>query len=215
MKNFWIIFILVSSAAFFLYKKGSVSYNEMVEKRQNVEAQWAQVQNVIQRRNDLIPKIEQVAKVNNLSNFTELYTLLEKSKASGEEIGDAEKMQNFNTNQDALSKAIKDFLHHPELQRTPNFPYLMQEIEGSENRISVERKKYNEVAKVYNTFLLQFPNNLFAKAFGQEKVGYFEGANAEPLPQQHTYENNWHHGRDRMWQKHPLPPTCRKRLRHI
>lgn len=163
-------------------------YNGLVGAEQGVEEAWSQVQNVYQRRSDLIPNL--VATVKGSADFEQetLTAVVEArsrvgqiSQAATEEIlNDPQKFAQFQQAQDGLSSALSRLLvvieRYPEIQSTVAFRDLMTQLEGTENRISVERRRFNQVAQAYNTRLLRFPANLVIKLLGWHftKRPYFE-----------------------------------------
>ena len=182
---------------FFLLIAGSMSlqscqYNTMIEKQEAVTAQWSQVENVYQRRADLIPNL--VATVKGYADFEQetLTAVIEaRAKATSVNIDpsklDASSIQNFQAAQDGLSSALSKLMvvveRYPELKANQNFLELQSQLEGTENRIAVERKKFNETAQDYNTYIRKFPNNMIAGMFDFEKKEYFEAdAGAEEAP---------------------------------
>ena len=182
---------------FFLLIAGSMSlqscqYNTMIEKQEAVTAQWSQVENVYQRRADLIPNL--VATVKGYADFEqETLTAVIEARAKATSINvdpsklDASSIQNFQAAQDGLSSALSKLMvvveRYPELKANQNFLELQSQLEGTENRIAVERKKFNETAQDYNTYIRKFPNNMIAGMFDFEKKEYFEAdAGAEEAP---------------------------------
>jgi LemA protein len=167
-------------------------YNRLVSLQQEVEKQWAQVQNVYQRRADLIPNL--VATVSGAANF-EKSTLVEitqarasvgKVDASGV-LNDPAKFAEFEKAQAQLSSALSRLLvvveRYPELKANSNFLELQAQLEGTENRISVERGRYNDVVQKYNTAIKSFPTLAYAGAFGFKEKPYFTAtAGAEKPP---------------------------------
>lgn len=168
------------------------SYNRMVEKEQAVEAQWAQVENVYQRRADLIPNL-----VNTVKGYAahEKETLTEvinaRSKATSTTIDptnlNAQNIQQFQQMQDNLSSALSKLMvvveRYPDLKANQNFLELQAQLEGTENRISTERRRFNETARNFNTYIKKFPKNIFAGLFGFVGKAYFkaqEGAEKAP-----------------------------------
>lgn len=170
----------------------SCQYNTMVEKQEALTAQWAQVENVYQRRADLIPNL--VSTVKGYADFEQetLTAVIEaRAKATGITVDptnlDASSIQQFQAAQDGLSSALSRLMvvveRYPDLKANQNFLELQAQLEGTENRISVERKKFNETAQDYNTYIRKFPNNLIAGMFDFEKKEYFEAdAGAEKAP---------------------------------
>lgn len=155
----------------------------MVEKQETVVSQWAQVENVYQRRADLIPNL--VATVKGYADFEKetLNGVIEaRSKASSISINaedlSPEAIAQYQKAQSQLSGALSRLLvtveRYPDLKANQNFLELQAQLEGAENRITVERKKFNEVTKEYNTYIKQFPRVIYAGWFDFEKKGYFE-----------------------------------------
>ena len=161
------------------------TYNRLVGLSQGVDTQWAQVENVYQRRADLIPNL--VATVRGAADF-EKSTLeaVVQARASvgranispGAAPTDPEAMARFEAAQGSLGAALQRRLvvveRYPDLKANANFQQLQAQLEGTENRITVERMRYNEVAQAYNTARLRFPTNLFASMFGFKEKAYFK-----------------------------------------
>lgn len=170
----------------------SCGYNTMVELDENVTASWAQVENVYQRRADLIPNL-----VNTVKGYAEheqetLQSVIEaRSKAtsinlSADELNE-QTLQNFQKAQEGLSSALSRLMvvmeRYPDLKANQNFLDLQAQLEGTENRIAVERRKFNEATRAYNTYIRRFPRNLIAGMFNFESKPYFEadqGADEAP-----------------------------------
>ncbi|MEG2178763.1 MAG: LemA family protein [Bacteroidales bacterium] len=167
-------------------------YNTMVTTDEGVTNAWAQVENVYQRRADLIPNL--VNTVKGAADFEKsTLTAVVEARAAATAVKidptnlSPEKLASFQKAQDGLSSAISRLLvsveRYPELKANQNFMNLQAQLEGTENRITVERNKFNETVKVYNTLIRRFPRNLLANLFGFEKKGYFqakEGAENAP-----------------------------------
>jgi LemA protein len=157
-----------------------------------VNTAWANVENVYQRRLDLIPNL--VNTVKGVANFEQqtLTAVIEaRAKATSVQINpknlDEGSLQKFQAAQNGVSSALGRLMvvveKYPELKATQNFSELQAQLEGTENRISVERMKFNESAQAYNTYLRRFPNSMFAGMFGFTKKAYFqaqEGAEKAP-----------------------------------
>lgn len=170
------------------------SYNRLVGLGQGVDAQWAQVQTVYQRRADLIPNL--VNTVAGAANF-EKSTLTEVTNARAS-VGrvqldpskaptDAKQLQEFQAAQGQLSNALSRLLvvaeNYPQLKATENFQGLQAQLEGTENRISVERNKFNTTVQEYNVAVRRFPTNLIAGMFGFAPRPFFEaGQGAQNAP---------------------------------
>ena len=186
----WGVIVLLILIVYFTI---SGSYNGMVNREEAVTKQWANVENVYQRRADLIPNL--VATVKGYADFEKstLTAVIEaRAKATSVNIKadnlDPAALQKFQQAQDGLSSALGKLMvvveKYPELKANQNFLDLQAQLEGSENRITVERKKYNETTQDYNTYIRRFPKNMFANMFGFSKKGYFEAsAGAEKAPE--------------------------------
>lgn len=175
-----------------LASQSSCGYNTMVTKDEQVEAQWANVQNSYQRRADLIPNL--VNTVKGAANFEQetLTRVIEaRAKATSVNISPdnltPENIQKFQAAQGELSGALSRLLvsveRYPELKANQNFLELQAQLEGTENRIAVERRKFNETVQDYNSYIRAFPRNFIAGWFDFEKKGYFEAeAGAQTAP---------------------------------
>ncbi len=157
----------------------------MVQKEEAIKSQWAQVQNVYQRRADLIPNL--VNTVKGYANFEKstLTAVIEaRSKATSINIDasklDANTLKNFQQAQDGLKGALSRLLvvaeQYPELKANQNFLELQAQLEGTENRITVERMKFNETTQDFNAYIRKFPQVFFAKMFGFQQKPYFQAA---------------------------------------
>jgi LemA protein len=180
-----IIVGIIAVVVFGIVMWGTKVYNGMVTMNEGVTSQWANVETTYQRRSDLIPNF--VNTVKGAANFeqTTLTQVIEaRAKATSVTIDPtkmtAENMQQFQQAQGQVSSALGRLMvvmeQYPELKATQNFRDLQVELEATENRISVERRKYNEVAKSYNTYLRQFPQNFVAGMFGFQAKPYFDAA---------------------------------------
>ena len=171
------------------------TYNGLVGSQQAVESQWAQVQNVYQRRADLIPNL--VASVKGAANFeqTTLTQVIEarsrvgqlSPQASADILNDPAKFARYQQAQDSLSSALSRLMvvveQYPQLQAVQAFRDLMTQLEGTENRVAVERRTFNQVAQDYNTRIRRFPAALFAPMMGFQPKPYFQAApGAETAP---------------------------------
>ena len=170
----------------------SCGYNSMVKLDEQVVSQWAQVENVYQRRADLIPNL--VASVKGAADFEkETLTQVIDARAKATSINvdptklTPESIAQFQAAQGQLSQSLGRLLAtveaYPQLKANQNFLELQSQLEGTENRISVERQKFNTVTQEYNSKIRTFPNNLTAGMFGFTQKGYFQaeaGANKAP-----------------------------------
>jgi len=169
------------------------SYNSMVTKDEAIDGQWAQVENVYQRRADLIPNLVSTVKGYAAHEKETLEGVVNaRAKATSTTIDpsklNAESIQQFAAAQDGLSSALSKLMvvveRYPDLKANQNFLELQAQLEGTENRITVERQKFNETAKDFNTYIRKFPKNIWARLFGFEKKDYFESqAGAEKAPE--------------------------------
>ena len=167
-------------------------YNSLVGLQEGVDAAWAQVENVYQRRADLIPNL--VATVKGAAEFEQetLQNVVEaRAKVGQTNIEGAPtpaQMEAFQANQDALSSALSRLLvvveRYPDLKAVEAFRDLQVQLEGTENRIAVERNRYNEVARDYNTARRRFPAVLIANFLGFGDKGYFEARPGSDEPPQ-------------------------------
>ena len=188
----WIILIVIIAIVIILISWGSGVYNKMVTQDENVGKAWANVENVYQRRADLIPNL--VATVKGVADFEKstLTDVIEaRAKATSVTVDptnlNTQSMQQFQAAQDGLSSALSRLMvvveRYPELKATQNFMELQAQLEGTENRITVERMKFNEAAQAYNTYIKRFPGRILAGWFGFEPKIYFEAQKgAETAP---------------------------------
>jgi len=172
---------------------GTKVYNQMVKLQESVTSQWGNVETQYQRRADLIPNF--VNTVKGAANFEqETLTRVIEARAKATQVTidptkmTAENMQQFQAAQGEVSSALSRLMvvveQYPELKATQNFRDLQVELEGTENRISTERRKFNEVAQSLNTYIKSFPQNFIAGMFGFTAKPYFESMEgAEKAPQ--------------------------------
>lgn len=193
MKKSWIIIIVVVVLALFGYNYFKGMYNTMVVTSENVTTQWSQVENVYQRRADLIPNLVNTVKGYASHEKETLEGVIEaRSKATSVNINagnmNAASMQAFQQAQNGLSSALSKLMvvveKYPDLKANQSFLELQAQLEGTENRIAVERKKFNESTRSYNTYIKLFPKNIFAGIYGFEPKPYFEAIKgAEKAPE--------------------------------
>ncbi|MCU0460972.1 MAG: LemA family protein [Bacteroidales bacterium] len=172
---------------------GTKVYNQIVTLQEGVTGQWGNVENQYQRRADLIPNFMETVK--GAANFEqETLTQVIEARAKATQVTldptkmTAENMQQFQAAQGELSTALSRLMvvveQYPELKATQNFRDFQVALEGTENRISVERRKFNEVAQAFNTYIKRFPQNFIAGLFGFTARPYFESMEgAEKAPQ--------------------------------
>jgi len=178
-----IILLAIVAAVVLLLMSGCGSYNNMVTKQEGTTKAWANVQSAYQRRLDLIPNL--VATVKGAANFEQqTLTAVIEARAKATQITvDPEKLtpeslQKFQSSQGELSQALGRLMvvseQYPQLRATQNFSELQSQIEGTENRIKVERDNFNVAVNDYNSYIRKFPQVLFAGILGFDKKGYFE-----------------------------------------
>lgn len=172
---------------------GISAYNNMVSLDQTVIQQWAQVENQYQRRADLIPNLVNTVKgyadfeKDVLTKVTEARAKVSQFNITPELLNDPQAFAKFQSLQGELSGALSRLLvtveNYPQLKANENFLQLQAQLEGTENRISVERKKFNEVVQTYNTAIKRFPSSMLAGMFGFGEKQYFkaiQGADTAP-----------------------------------
>lgn len=167
-------------------------YNNLVATEQNVLKQWSQVENQYQRRADLIPNL--VNTVKGYANFEkEVLTQVTEARArvgqfnvTPEVLNDPQAFEKFQSVQGELSSALSRLLavveNYPELKANENFLQLQAQLEGTENRISVERKRFNEAVQEYNTMIKRFPASMLAGMFGFYEKQYFKAIQGAEVP---------------------------------
>ena len=189
MKKFFIILLIIIGV---ILLWGWSTYNGLVGKQETMTKAWGQVENVYQRRADLIPNL--VAVVKNYTEYEQgtLIALTEaRAKAAQATVNtenfDETEFANFESAQKELDNMLNRLLvsveNYPDLKASENYLTLQAQLEGCENRIQTERERFNEAAKAYNQSVRRFPSNLLAKMFGFEKRPYFEadqGADKAP-----------------------------------
>jgi LemA protein len=183
MKKSTIILISILSLVVILILWSIGSYNGLVSTQEDVNEQWANVQNQYQRRADLIPNLVATVKGYATHESSTLQGVIS-ARAKATQITldpdkmTPEKLQQYQAAQGQLSSALGKLLmiseNYPDLKANQNFIELQAQLEGTENRISVERNRFNEVSKEYNKSIQSFPKNIIANLFGFEKKVYFE-----------------------------------------
>lgn len=153
------------------------SYNQFVAQEEGIKSQWGQVENQLQRRNDLIPNLVETTK-GVAQQERDVFGQIAESRAklSGAQTP-AQTMQAANEQSAALARLLVIVENYPQLRSNETFNRLMDELAGTENRIAVERMRYNEQVQAYNTSRRQFPSNITASIFG---FGEYEVFNAPP-----------------------------------
>ncbi len=189
MKNLKYIFIIAIIGTFTL---SSCGYNNMVNKQESVEAQWGNVQNAYQRRADLIPNLVNTVKgyatheQETLTQVTEARAKATQTTVDPQNLTE-ESIRQYQEAQGELGQALGRLLliqeNYPDLKANESFLALQDELAGTENRISVERNKFNQTAQDYNAYIRQFPRMIYAGWFGFKQKGYFQalpGSEAAP-----------------------------------
>jgi len=193
MKKSYIVLgiILVVVIAIYVWFKGS--YNQMVTRSEQVASQWSNVENQYQRRADLIPNLVNTVKgyatheEGTLTKVVEARAKATQPRITFEQLNE-QTLQQFNRTQGELSSALSRLMviseQYPNLKANENFRDLQEQLEGTENRISVERRKFNEEVKQYNAYVRSFPRNIIAGMFNFSPKPYFEAnAGAEKAPE--------------------------------
>ena len=183
MKKGLIVILAVAAVVIGLFFWFQGTYNGMVKMDEGVQAAWSQVENVYQRRADLIPNLVSTVKGYAAHEQETLEGVISaRSKATQLTVDSdnltPERLAQYNKAQGELGAALGKLLaiteNYPDLKANQNFLQLQSQLEGTENRIAVERQKFNETARKYNTAIRQFPKNIVAGMFGFEKKPYFE-----------------------------------------
>ena len=187
----WIILAVAAVLVIGTYSWLKGSYNDMVLRREAATAQSGNVEKQYQRRMDLIPNLVNTVKgyasheQNTLSEVVEARAQATQTRI---DVNDAAAMARFAQAQGELSSALNRLMaiseSYPDLKASQNFRDLQTQLEGTENRIAVERRKYNEAAQSFNTYIKMFPRNLLAGMFGFAPLNYFEAQQgAEKAPE--------------------------------
>lgn len=192
MKKGYIILAVLAIVVVGIYFWFQGSYNNMVKMNEGVSAQWSNVENQYQRRLDLIPNLVNTVKgyaAHEENTFTQVVEA--RAKATQMQINfdqlDEAALKKLNSVQGELSSALSRLMaiseQYPDLKANQNFLELQAQLEGTENRIAVERRKFNEDVKNYNSYIKLFPKNMIAGMFGFSAKPYFEAnAGAENAP---------------------------------
>ncbi len=194
-----VVLAIIAVIGFGLWRFFGGNYNRMVAMDEEVMSQWGQVENVYQRRLDLIPNLVETVKgyaKHESKVFTDIAEARSKAggvmKVSEDVLNDPAAFKRFQQAQGELSGALQRLLvvseNYPELKANANFMALQDQLEGTENRITVERKRYNEVVKSYNTFIRQFPRSFVANMSGFRAKSYFEAAEGADAAPQVSFE---------------------------
>ncbi len=164
--------IVIGALSLYGFVKGT--YNNLVAKDEAVKSAWAQVENQLQRRFDLIPNLVQTVR-GYAEHEREVFIQVTEARSK---VGGAATIEDKIGAQNQLSAALSRLLlvveNYPQLKADQNFRQLQDELAGTENRISVERRRYNEIVQVYNVYLRSFPQNILANIFGFQRAAFFE-----------------------------------------
>ena len=169
-------------------------YNNLVTKEEGVKSAWAQVENVYQRRSDLVPNLVATVKgyatheKETLQNVVEARSKVSRINVSPEMLNNPDSLAKFQEAQTQLTSALSRLMvvveQYPDLKASQNFLALQTQLEGTENRITVERKRFNEMAEDFNAFRRRFPNIVVAGARGFKNKAYFQAdQDAKTAPQ--------------------------------
>lgn len=192
MKKGYIVLIVIAVIVLSIFFWFKSTYNGMVSMRENVSAQWSNVENQYQRRLDLIPNLVNTVKgyaaheENTLTDVVNARAKATQMQLNIDQLNEAT-LQKLNSVQGELSSALSRLMaiseNYPDLKANQNFLDLQAQLEGTENRIAVERRKFNDAARSYNAYIQQFPKNMLAGMFGFTPKPYFEAnAGAENAP---------------------------------
>ncbi len=193
MKKLWIILIAVLLVLFLMGRWYVGTRNGLVVRDEAVKTAWSQVENVYQRRADLIPNL--VETVKGVASFErETFTAVAEARSKVNNINmqgvldDPQKFQQFQASQGQLSSALSRLMvvveRYPDLKANQSFLNLQAQLEGTENRIAVERRRFNEASQGYNTAIRLFPASIVAGMSGFSARAYFEAeAGAEQAPE--------------------------------
>lgn len=187
MRTVVIVLVVIAAIIFTVYGTFRSSYNGMVELEESVNAAWAQVENQYQRRFDLIPNLVETVRGFAEQERETLTAVTEaRSRAGGvmemdeSLLEDPAAFERFQEAQSGLGSALQRLLvvteNYPELRSNENFLTLQDQLEGTENRIAVERRRFNEAAQAYNTYIRQFPRVIIANLVGFDQKEYFSAA---------------------------------------
>ena len=187
MKRSYIVVIVIVVLLFILYRLFAGTYNNMVQRQEAVTSSWAQVETQYQRRLDLIPNL--VATVKGAADFEKsTLTAVIEARANATQVKvdprnlSAEELGKFQAAQGQLSSALGRLMvvveQYPNLKANANFQELQSQLEGTENRIAVARKDFNEVVQGYNVYIRSFPQSALAGMFGFQQKAYFQSDKA-------------------------------------
>lgn len=194
MKNkaIWIILGVVVGLMMLVFLMFGGTYNQLVKTEEQVKAAWAQVENVYQRRLDLIPNLVATVKgyaaheQKTLQGVVEARAQATQMNVTADVVNDPAALQKFQAIQGQLSSALSRLLavaeNYPDLKASQNFLALQTQLEGTENRITVERNRFNEISRKFNTLCRMFPSNFIASIFNFKQKAYFKADEAAAKP---------------------------------
>lgn len=174
MRGFLIVVGLLFILFIFLVSPVISFYNNAISKREAVRSQFSQIDVVLKRRYDLIPNLIQTVKGVAFQEQEIFVKIAEARTKYGSAITNEEKIKSANEIEGLLSRLLVIIENYPQLRSSESFNRLMDELSGTENRIAVERRRYNEIVREYNMFIKTFPNNILANFFGFKEEPYFE-----------------------------------------
>ncbi len=182
-KTLIIIAVVIVVVVIGVYSSLKGTYNSLVILDENVNAAWAQVENQLQRRYDLIPNYVETVKGYAAHEREVLTAVTEARSRVGQANTPAQMIESNNALSSALSRLLVVVENYPQLKANENFLRLQDELAGTENRIAVERRRYNETVREYNQAIRSFPTSLIAGMLGFERRDMFEAASgAETAP---------------------------------
>lgn len=193
MKKWLIPVLIIGAIVLIAYWMFAGVYNTAVQKEEDAKTAWSQVENAYQRRNDLIPNLVSTVRGaadferETLTNVIEARSRATSVNVDADNLNEAQ-LEQFQEAQQQVSSSLSRLLvtveRYPELRATQNFQQLQSQLEGTENRINVERNRYNESVNDYNIYIRQFPNNLIAGMYGFDAMPRYEAeAGAENAPE--------------------------------
>jgi LemA protein len=179
MSKKWIPLIVIGSIVLILVLFSVSRYNSLVSSSETVQGQWSEIDNQLKRRADLIPNLVNTVK-GAASHEKEVIDSVTNARAKLAGAGSPEQKAAANNElSGALSRLMVVVENYPQIKANENFRSLQDQLEGTENRISTARGRYNEAVKEHNSRIKRFPNNIFAGMFGVDAAGYFEVADAD------------------------------------
>lgn len=176
-----LVVVVIGLLSIYGFVKGT--YNGLVAADEGINGAWAQVENQLQRRYDLIPNLVETVK-GYAAHEKEVFLQVTEARAKVGGAGSVgERMGAENELSSALSRLLLVVENYPQLKANQNFIRLQDELAGTENRIAVERRRYNQAVQIYNVMIRVFPRNIIANMFGFERADFFEAPEAaETVP---------------------------------